>query len=774
LWEAVFHACFAHPYLMSLLASAALLAMVSLGSAPGAGLHPAAATSSTNPPATPAPSPGMTSPVLRQAGPRWQTTVIVNYPGTSCPPLSAYALEASPPQEVKAPSANLSHAGTNRLGACKVALTFGGLPQVPSSASLAVTVAGTTTTVPLTVVRQVSLLEYLWIPVFSGLGLVTLLWLSAVTFVRVYPRDPDKHGQRRRIRPFRPEIWPFRPDFWRYTITASGAWTVNDSWATNVTTVTAVIATALGATSAADALFPGVQLDRFAILNILAAGIAASAPLVFAVLYARWTARNPGPTADATIVPPPVLRPRNFPAVRLTERKRVTAPAEAAVQALPPGTMIDVVDWGDVWLDAAGLVIPAPNGGIIALVAGTAVTLQGPTRLEVAGVVVTQPADTQARTRARVHAAPVVGAVVTPHSPAQDLLEDGECAARLPSGARVWLPPGTLLDLANGHAATVVDHTTAMLPAGALAGIPAQAAVTWDERKVTFAGTAPVRQAGAAWPLIMPAGASATIPRDSPVTFGQVSCGSLPVITAPDGAEILLYGKAVIAAVSGTGQWPASAEPGTKIELPLGTRVEICGGKALALPGGSDVLVRAGSLLLIYSDAETLTLSGDGITSAAAQPQRAGHADKAKAAVTLPFPVLVHAEGDTKITITGVGVVTLPRFTQVTGPRRPSFSLLAERRFPLPQSASMLVANMRLAIVSALVTMFAVGAELGIAGVLAFRLSDASTTGHWIGLIITAVVALFTLYYSTTAIRALADPRPGSSLSSTSGTSFTL
>jgi len=36
------------------------------------------------------------------------------------------------------------------------------------------------------------------------------------------------------------------------------------------------------------------------------------------------------------------------------------------------------------------------------------------------------------------------------------------------------------------------------------------------------------------------------------------------------------------------------------------------------------------------------------------------------------------------------------------------------------------------------------------------------------------VVALFTLYYSRTAIRTLADPRLGSSLSSTSGTSFTL
>ncbi len=37
-----------------------------------------------------------------------------------------------------------------------------------------------------------------------------------------------------------------------------------------------------------------------------------------------------------------------------------------------------------------------------------------------------------------------------------------------------------------------------------------------------------------------------------------------------------------------------------------------------------------------------------------------------------------------------------------------------------------------------------------------------------------AAIALFTLYYSTTAVRTLADPQPELSLSAVSGTSFTL
>ena len=52
--------------------------------------------------------------------------------------------------------------------------------------------------------------------------------------------------------------------------------------------------------------------------------------------------------------------------------------------------------------------------------------------------------------------------------------------------------------------------------------------------------------------------------------------------------------------------------------------------------------------------------------------------------------------------------------------------------------------------------------------------SDASGDGRRTLLALIAAVALFTLYYSTMAMRALADPQPGSSLSAVSGTSFTL
>jgi hypothetical protein len=67
-----------------------------------------------------------------------------------------------------------------------------------------------------------------------------------------------------------------------------------------------------------------------------------------------------------------------------------------------------------------------------------------------------------------------------------------------------------------------------------------------------------------------------------------------------------------------------------------------------------------------------------------------------------------------------------------------------------------------------------VGAQLGIAGVLLYDYSDASTDGRRIALALIGIVAMFLLYYSTTAIRALADPQPGSSMSAVPGTSFTL
>jgi hypothetical protein len=118
--------------------------------------------------------------------------------------------------------------------------------------------------------------------------------------------------------------------------------------------------------------------------------------------------------------------------------------------------------------------------------------------------------------------------------------------------------------------------------------------------------------------------------------------------------------------------------------------------------------------------------------------------------------------------------VVLPTGTEVTAPRREKYRLEADRHVLVPQGSNTMVANMRLVIASALMTIFGIGIQVGIAGVLAFGYSDASPAGRWLALLVVVVVAVFTLIYSTMAIRTLADPQPGSSLSAVSGTSFTL
>ena len=81
---------------------------------------------------------------------------------------------------------------------------------------------------------------------------------------------------------------------------------------------------------------------------------------------------------------------------------------------------------------------------------------------------------------------------------------------------------------------------------------------------------------------------------------------------------------------------------------------------------------------------------------------------------------------------------------------------------------------MGMVLLAAMVTMFGAGAELGILTVLTVWFSELSTAWLVIAWLVAAFVAIFALGYSVTAIRSLADPQPGSSMSSTAGTSFTL
>jgi hypothetical protein len=124
--------------------------------------------------------------------------------------------------------------------------------------------------------------------------------------------------------------------------------------------------------------------------------------------------------------------------------------------------------------------------------------------------------------------------------------------------------------------------------------------------------------------------------------------------------------------------------------------------------------------------------------------------------------------------VAGVVDVTLPAGTISRASYRAEARLVTERALQVPAGANVLFGNLQMILAVAVVTMFGIGAEIGIAGVLAYGLSEAGQPWRVGMLAVIALVGLLTIAYAVTAIRAIADPRPGSSISSTSGTSFTL
>jgi len=85
-----------------------------------------------------------------------------------------------------------------------------------------------------------------------------------------------------------------------------------------------------------------------------------------------------------------------------------------------------------------------------------------------------------------------------------------------------------------------------------------------------------------------------------------------------------------------------------------------------------------------------------------------------------------------------------------------------------------MAAGMGSVLPTAVLTTFGAGAEIGLVAVLAAHYSTAGGAGDVAAIVISAVVAAVLVLYGATAIRSLADPTPGTSLSSAAGTSFTL
>ncbi len=204
----------------------------------------------------------------------------------------------------------------------------------------------------------------------------------------------------------------------------------------------------------------------------------------------------------------------------------------------------------------------------------------------------------------------------------------------------------------------------------------------------------------------------------------------------------------------------------------------------MAYAGSADIGVMPGTVLQVTECAGMWTIqASDVVAQPASQPvpplpgvqlaQVVPAAPPATSDAPLAQPVLIDAPGGVKVTVTGAADIRLRKGSVISAPRRGYYELPRNRQLLAPQGTNILVANLGIILIVNTFTMFGIGAELGIAGVLA---GFSNATGHGRGFIFLALaaVAVLVVVYAVTATRAMADPEPGSSVSSQAGASFTL
>ena len=311
---------------------------------PAAG-HPSSPAASASAISTPAPSVSFVSnsPVLiQQSVGQWITSIVVDvYP--SCLDISYKLVTTSPTTTAtgrvmsttplgpygRDGAGNLVKCGTNATiqgrerptaQAYEVKLAFPvHFTTVPLAATLVLSNPRGLATIPsitLTLQRQVTLTQYLMIPVYSGVAMMFLFIIFILLFSGM-PRYTGPGGVRTR---------PRRQPFWKRPVFASAAWSFKDSWATNVTIAVSATGSLLTVAGAISTIFPGVKLDRYAILMAACALIIATPPLIFGILNTLFSASRIALPDDS------MIRPAGPISVQALAGATVTLPAGTSVQ----------------------------------------------------------------------------------------------------------------------------------------------------------------------------------------------------------------------------------------------------------------------------------------------------------------------------------------------------------------------------------------------------------------------------------------------------------
>jgi hypothetical protein len=182
---------------------------------------------------------------------------------------------------------------------------------------------------------------------------------------------------------------------------------------------------------------------------------------------------------------------------------------------------------------------------------------------------------------------------------------------------------------------------------------------------------------------------------------------------------------------------------------------------AMTLSGGSDIAIHPGCTLTVTGTAAAWTIQKSDITTEGSDD------------APMTYPTVISAPGGAKITVTGAADITLPARSVITSPWRKADPINLARHLTVPQGSSLITATLSMLMVANVVTLFGLGAELGIASVLT-HFSVASRGGQVCLCIVAGLMGVLLLSYAVTAMRAMVDPQPGSSLNAESGASFTL
>jgi hypothetical protein len=606
-----------------------------------------------------------------------------------------------------------------------------------------------------TVSRNVTVTDYLGIP--AGVGAVMAISSLVLSVVLLRSYDRKYHYPYSRWR-----VWLERP------ILGSGAWTANDSWATNISTGLVVVGTVLGATTATNSLFPGISLDRFAVANIAAGFFVVAAPVVFGILYSRFTANNPGLTADATVA---------LPALHAAT---ISIPSGASVTLAADTTIRDGRErWATV---RAGGAYQIPPGAQIQVVAGI--------QAVVARVLA------KAVARASVNAA-----VQAPAEPAAPSVE--RVVEQTVTRTGMYAPAGALTDQfealiedAVREEAKAAGQETAPLQAAVQAGIQsARDAAAAGAAQASVTGV----QAGTRALRLAIGQAAAQLGIEQPVAPPGMAAAEPSADTIQKQVQAPLKGSVVRAAVQEVIHDAAGSQGSQTIsdkdvdqitEAIEGGIPKIGTYAAMAYSGTADIGVMPDTVLLVTAAGGTWTVQAADVL---AQPPKrpAPPAPPATPArpppgvhlvqlvpptppdVPLEQPLLIDATGGAKVTVTGTADISLRKGAVISATQRPCYPLPRDRQLQAPQGTNIIVANLSIILFVNLFTMFGIGAELGIAGVLA-GFSDATGFGRAAVFVGLAAVAILVIIYAITATRAMADPQPGSSISSQAGASFTL